>query len=149
MTASSVSKQGMRKVLSVTFALLFCLDDAVAKRTLSCPCRTTGMMCLTEGQVSKQVSRIEMEPDRMGNHTNLRGIAVFQVTFDENGRVVSARAISGHPLAIEFLVTAAERWRFKPYLQNGVARKVCGRLRVKFSMIENKPSAEVLKPSVD
>ena len=83
----------------------------------------------------------------MGNHTNLRGIAVFEIVFSENGHVVKAEAISGHPLGLHLLLAALEKWQFKPYVQNGVAREACGRLKVKFSIVENVPFAEVLKPT--
>jgi len=53
-----------------------------------------------------------MEPDRMGNHSNYRGVAVFQVGIDENGHVTGASAISSHPLGISHLVAAVSKWRF-------------------------------------
>ncbi len=87
-----------------------------------------------------------MAPDLMGNHSNFRGLAVFNVIFDENGKVVKATAISGHGLGIHFLITAAGKWQFKPFVRNGKALKACGNLTVKFAMVENVPSAEAVSP---
>jgi hypothetical protein len=95
--------------------------------------------------MSRHAIHIEMEADRMGNHSNYRGIAVFQIGFDESGRVTGAEAISGHPLGITYLMAGVPKWRFKPIVVNGVKKKGCGRLRVKFTMRENAPSAEPLK----
>jgi hypothetical protein len=100
-------------------------------------------MCLTDEQMSEHATHIEMDADRMGNHVNLKGVAVFQVTFDENGGVVDARAISGNPLAIGHLIDAAKRWRFEPYVRDGIARKGCGRITLNFSMVEGVRSVQV------
>jgi hypothetical protein len=98
--------------------------------------------------MSEHALHVEMEPDRMGNHSNYRGVAVFQVGFDEKGRATGATAISGHPLGISHLMAAVSKWRFKPVIANGVKKKGCGKLSVKFVMKENAPSAEVLRVPV-
>ncbi len=93
--------------------------------------------------MSAQVKHIEMQPDRMGNHVNVRGVAVFELMVSENGRVLNARAISGHPLAIPRLLGSVDKWRFKPLIRDAVARQTCGRLTVKFSIVENQPNVVV------
>lgn len=85
-----------------------------------------------------------MEADVMGNHVNVNGIAVMEVTVDNDGHVPCVQALSGHPLAITHLMEASRRWKFKPYLKNGSTRRFCGRLRLNFSFVENKPSVEVV-----
>jgi len=99
---------------------------------------------LKESQMSGQVEHIEMGADVMGNHVNVKGIALMEVTIDKDGRVLCAQALSGHPLAITHLIEASRRWKFKPYLKNGSAQRFCGRLRLNFSFVENKPSVEVV-----
>jgi hypothetical protein len=32
-----------------------------------------------------------MQPDRMGNHTNVKGVAVFRIAFDKQGRVIAPK----------------------------------------------------------
>src|SRR5215470_16159755 len=76
---------------------------------------------LTEAQMRSHVEHIEMEPDRMGNDSNGTGIAVFKIIFGEDGRVVCAKVISGHPLAVTLLMAAVGKWRFTPYVRNGIA----------------------------
>jgi hypothetical protein len=55
-------------------------------------------VCLTDKQMSSHVTHVEMDSDRMGNHVNVKGIAVFRLVFSEDGRVVCAVVVSGHPL---------------------------------------------------
>ena len=85
----------------------------------------------------------------MGNHANYRGVAVFQIGFDEKGRVTGADAIAGNPLGISHLTGAVSRWRFRPVVVNGVKKRGCGKLWIKFAMTENVPSAEVLKGPIE
>lgn len=54
------------------------------------------------------------------------GTVVVQVTIDESGRVISARAISGHPLLQASAVQAAYGARFSPTQLSGQAVKVTG-----------------------
>jgi hypothetical protein len=96
--------------------------------------------------MSHQVKHIEMQPDRMGNHVNVNGIAVFELTVGKDGRIVNAKAISGHPLALPLLLGATDKWQFKPLVRNETARQACGRLSVKFSIVQNLSTVEVVRP---
>jgi protein TonB len=44
---------------------------------------------------------------------------MVSVTVDENGNVVSAKALSGHPLLLNSAETAAKRSKFRPVSING------------------------------
>jgi biopolymer transport protein ExbD len=99
---------------------------------------------LKESQMRSQAEHIEMEPDVMGNHVNINGIALMEVEVEKNGRVQCVQALSGHPLAIAHLIAASRNWRFKPYVKKGIARQFCGRLRLKFSFAESLPFVEVV-----
>lgn len=54
------------------------------------------------------------------------GTVTVQITIDENGDVISANAISGHPLLQEACVAAAWRAKFTPTLLEGQPVKVTG-----------------------
>lgn len=60
------------------------------------------------------------------------GTVVVQVTIDESGRVVSASAISGHPLLKAAAVQAAYSARFSPTLLSGQPVKVTGTINYNF-----------------
>ena len=42
-------------------------------------------------------------------------------------------------------MAAVSRWKFKPVVMNGVKKRGCGKLWIRFAMTENVPLAEVLK----
>lgn len=96
--------------------------------------------------MSARVEHIEMQPDRMGNHVNVSGVAVFELMVGKNGRVLKTKVISGHPLAVPRLIESLEKWRFKPLMLDGVAHQTCGQLSLKFSIVENQPKVEVARP---
>lgn len=60
------------------------------------------------------------------------GTVVVQVTIDENGNVISARAVSGHPLLQAVSVNAARSARFSPTKLSGQPVKVTGVITYNF-----------------
>jgi protein TonB len=60
------------------------------------------------------------------------GTVVVQVTIDENGSVISAHAISGHPLLQPVAVAAARGARFSPTKLSGQPVKVTGVITYNF-----------------
>jgi len=64
------------------------------------------------------------------------GTVTVQVTVDEEGKVVSASAVSGHPLLQAAAVSAARQARFSPTLLAGKPVKVTGILTYKFTLEE-------------
>ena len=67
-----------------------------------------------------------------------QGIVSVQVTIDEQGNVVSARAVSGHPLLHQASVDAARQWVFKPAIINGKPAKVSGMISFSFVLEEKE-----------
>jgi TonB family protein len=64
---------------------------------------------------------------------NATGSVMVQITIDEEGNVVSANAVTGHPLLRASAVTAAREAKFSPTKLNGQAVKVTGVLQYTFS----------------
>jgi protein TonB len=60
------------------------------------------------------------------------GTVVVQVTIDENGNVISARPVSGHPLLTAVAVNAARGARFSPTKLSGQPVKVTGVITYNF-----------------
>ena len=60
------------------------------------------------------------------------GTVVVQVLIDENGNVVSAKALSGHPLLQAVAVSAARQARFSPTKLSGQPVKVTGVIQYNF-----------------
>ena len=61
-----------------------------------------------------------------------QGDVVLQVQVGEDGRVSSARVLSGPAMLRSAAIDAVAQWQFKPFLQNGVAVPVKVRLNVPF-----------------
>ena len=60
------------------------------------------------------------------------GTVVVQVLIDENGNVVSARAVSGHPLLLASAAEAARQAKFSPTRLSGQPVKVSGVIQYNF-----------------
>jgi len=61
------------------------------------------------------------------------GTVRVRITVDESGRVMTAEAVSGHPLLQEMAVAAARQARFSPTLLEGIPVKVSGVLAYNFA----------------
>lgn len=101
----------MRTLPRALLAAFVCASPAVAQTFVTCACDAE-TVCLSDAQMSGHATHVEMEPDKMGNHSNYRGVAVFQIGFDKKGRVTGADAVSGNPLGTSHLMAAVSRWRF-------------------------------------
>jgi TonB family protein len=64
------------------------------------------------------------------------GSVQVQVLISEEGRVIEASAISGHPLLLSAAVDAARKWVFKPTKLNGVPVKVQSVLTFGFALTQ-------------
>jgi periplasmic protein TonB len=62
------------------------------------------------------------------------GTVVVEVLVDEGGKVISARAVSGHALLREAAVAAARQARFAPTLVSGQPAQLVGRINYTFTL---------------
>ena len=65
---------------------------------------------------------------------NASGSVVVEIMIDELGRVVSAKATSGHPVLRSAAEDAAKKWVFKPTLLDGNPVKQQGTLTFEFNL---------------
>ena len=68
----------------------------------------------------------------MARQIHVFGQVQVQILVDENGKVVSAQAVSGHPLLVTAAKDAALRARFTPTKLNGVPVKIQGVITYNF-----------------
>ena len=64
------------------------------------------------------------------------GKVLVQIVINEEGKVIAAQSISGHPLLQAAAVRAARESTFNPYLLEGAPTKVMGTLTYKFVLNE-------------
>jgi len=62
----------------------------------------------------------------------VKGDVIVKITIDDKGKLISARAICGHPLKADFAMMAVIKWKIRPEYVNGKARKVTGIVTVGF-----------------
>ena len=80
----------------------------------------------------KAISLPKPQYPQIARAAKASGTVVVQVTIDESGRVVSASAVSGHPLLKAAAVQAAYGARFSPTMLSGQPVKVTGTINYNF-----------------
>ena len=78
------------------------------------------------------VRRVEAIYPKLAKETGTRGPVVVEVVVDQAGSVLSARALSGHPLLRKAAEDAARGWKWNPTRLNGVAVQVVGTITFNF-----------------
>lgn len=89
--------------------------------------------------------RVEPAYPPLAKAAKISGPVVVEITVDEEGNVIAARAISGHPLLKDGAVAAAREWKFAPTLLSGVAVKVIGTITFNFNL--DLPPSETDDPA--
>jgi len=76
--------------------------------------------------MSSATHRVDAVMPPLARAARISGWVVVEVLIDEVGNVISARAVSGHPLLKDAAVDAARQWQFSPTQLSGVAVRVIG-----------------------
>jgi TonB family protein len=79
--------------------------------------------------------RVQPTYPPLAKAARVSGSVVVEVTVDEEGRVIAARAISGHPLLKDAAVAAARGWTFASTMLQGVPVKVIGTITFNFHLV--------------
>jgi TonB family protein len=80
------------------------------------------------------IRRAEPPYPRLAQAAGVSGAVVVEVLLDEEGDILSARALSGHPLLKDAAVAAARGWKFTPTTFEGKLVKVVGTITFNFSL---------------
>ncbi len=80
------------------------------------------------------VKRVQPPYPPIAKAARAAGAVQVQVTIGEDGRVIDAAVVSGHPLLRDAAVQAARQWVFKPTELSGVPVKVQGVLTFNFTL---------------
>jgi len=78
--------------------------------------------------------RVTPQYSAMARAVRAAGAVPVQVVISEEGRVISAEAVGGHPMLRPLAVEAARQWLFKPTILNEVPVKVQGVLTFNFTL---------------
>jgi protein TonB len=83
---------------------------------------------------SKAVSLPQPAYPAMAKQIHLQGAVSIQILVDEQGKVISAQSVSGHPFLVTAARDAAMRARFTPTVLNGQPVKIQGVITYNFIM---------------
>lgn len=91
-----------------------------------------GVVSSAELLNARAVSKPQPPYPALAKAARASGTVTVQVLVDETGSVVSAEAVSGHPLLRAAAVAAARQAKFPPTLDDGRPAKVSGKLTYNF-----------------
>jgi protein TonB len=63
---------------------------------------------------------------------HVQGLVVLHAVISKTGDVESVQVISGPPLLLKAAIDAVMRWKYRPYLRNGVPAEVVTTINVNF-----------------
>ena len=82
----------------------------------------------------RQTYNIDPEYPTLAREARIRGVVVVDAIIDEQGNVMQARAVSGHPLLIPAALNAVLRWKYEPTSLNGRPVSVELQVQVHFNL---------------
>ncbi|HMV86119.1 MAG TPA: energy transducer TonB [Blastocatellia bacterium] len=108
---------------------------ATAKAADGSPAATPKKINVSNGVLQgSAVKKIQPAYPPVAKAAKASGQVQVQITISEEGKVVEASAISGHPLLRDAAVEAARQWVFKPVELSGTPVKVQGVLNFNFTL---------------
>ena len=92
--------------------------------------------------LSTAVKQVKPTYPPLAKAARVSGVVVVEVTVSEDGHVISATAVSGHPLLRDAAVSAARLWQFTPTVVNGKPVKVNDSLTFSFTVDDSAEPAQ-------
>jgi TonB family protein len=91
---------------------------------------------------NEAIKRVEPIYPPLALAAKVSGLVTVEVTVDEEGNVISARAISGHPLLKDSAIEASRKWKFNPTRLSGTPVKVIGNIVFNFTLKGEEPETK-------
>ena len=91
------------------------------------------------------LKRVEPVYPPLARAAAVSGPVVVELTIDEEGNVIAAKVISGHPLLKDSALAAAKGWKFKPAKLSGNPVKVIGQITFNFTLGGAAPGARSIE----
>jgi protein TonB len=82
----------------------------------------------------RQIYSVQPDYPTLAREAHIWGTVVVNAVIDEQGNVVQAHALSGHPLLIPAALKAVLQWKYEPTLLNGVPVAVEMEVTVNFNL---------------
>ena len=118
---TNLEKTMKKQILSIASILLLAYSIISAQTATEIPKTISG------GVLNSKATNLAIPAyPAAAKAINAGGAVNVQVVIDENGEVISAEAVSGHPLLRQSAEKAARESKFRPTLLSGQAVKVSG-----------------------
>jgi TonB-like protein len=82
-----------------------------------------------------EASRPIERPGALGKNS-MKGSITIELVIDSDGKVVCARGVKGHPIAIAAALKSIRHWSFKPVLVDGKSKAMAGSLTLTYDFSE-------------
>lgn len=140
----------MRSFISALPLILISVIPAAAQAPVD-PQQKRPLVIRKSGGVlqSSAVKRVEPVYPPSAKTARVSGSVLVELTVDEEGNVIAARPLSGHPLLKDSAVAAARGWKFKPTTLSGVPVKVIGTITFNFNLDVAPKDIEALVKEVE
>ena len=122
---------------TIVVSLLFSISLAQAGKTSDAEIAVRKPGIALEQEAIKKVEPV-FPP--IAKAARASGEVKVEVTIDKAGKVVSARAVSGHPLLRDSALAAARQWKFKPTTLSGKPANVSGILTFNYVLDDGRKS---------
>ena len=110
-----------------------------AKPTITTHTVTTHSLTFNGGVLNrKAISKPAPAYPPIAKAAGAQGTVTVQILVDETGNVISAMAVSGHPLLQAAAVAAAKKTRFPPTMLSGLPVKITGVITYNFVLNESE-----------
>jgi protein TonB len=95
--------------------------------------KTPDIVPMTSTMITgKAIRKVQPPYPQIAKQVRAQGTVPVQITISEDGRVLSATVVSGHPTLHDAAKQAAMQWVFSPTVLNGKAVKVSGVISFNF-----------------
>ncbi len=117
----------------------------------------TAVFLVSGSSVARAQDVIAIDPTTMEEHVDYRvdpvyppiaraarvgGTVVLDVRVNADGKVESAKAVSGPPMLLQAAIDCVKQWTFRPFEQDGSPQAATGQISIHFDLGKNAPTAE-------
>jgi periplasmic protein TonB len=85
-------------------------------------------------QQSKLIRMVPPTYPLMARQARIQGTVLLHVVVDEEGNVIEADVVSGHPLLLEAAISAVKQWKYSPTILNNKPVQVATTVNVIFTL---------------
>ena len=94
--------------------------------------RSRPVLLASSELMDRVIQRRPIERPGLLGKNSLRGVVNIEVLISKQGKVICARGVNGHPLAIAAAVRSLRQWTFRPYAIGHKTTSVAGVLSIPF-----------------